>query len=111
MGEAIRWVACGGIGGLAALFLVGNWLVLIGTVRTRKPTSLIFPFLCGPLCAAACWFRPSVFLQQWFWVPLVLDFTMAVLVGIGITALVRWSLPTDGGSPGAEPDRQDTQSL
>ena len=66
MDEALRWVACVGVGGLAALFLLSNWILVIGTAKTRKPTSLVFPFLCGPACAAACWISPSAFLHRWF---------------------------------------------
>lgn len=107
MGEALRWLLCGGVGGLATLFMVGNWMLLIGTAWTKKPTSLVFPFLGGPVCAAACWFSPSASLQRWFWVPLVLDFTLLVLVGIVVAAIARWasrSSPASGG-PGAAPDR------
>lgn len=87
---ALQWTACVVVGGMAALVLIANWLLLSGTAKTKKPTSVIFPFLCGPVCAAAWWFSPSEFLQRWFWVPLVLDFTLLVLVGILVAAIARW---------------------
>jgi hypothetical protein len=90
MGEAIRWVLCIGLSGLFGLFLVGNWLFLLGTARTKKPTSLVFPFVNGPVCALACLFSPSPFLRAWFWVPLALDFTLFALIGIGVAAAVRF---------------------
>jgi hypothetical protein len=112
MGDAIRWVGCVGAGGLFGLFLIGNWLLLLDTVMTngvrkneenhgkqaevfisaergKRPTSLVFPFLCGPVCAGACWLSPSPFLRKWFWVPLALDFTLLVLIGIGLAWVGR----------------------
>jgi hypothetical protein len=102
--EVGRWIGCVVVGGPAALLIVNNWLLLIGTARTRKPTSLVFPFICGPVCAAACWFGPSA-LRWWFWVPLAADFTLWVLVGLGIAAVVRLFARQrpPGRDPGAEP--------
>ena len=89
MWEILRWVVCIGMVGLFGLFLIANWLLLLGTVRIKKPTSLLFPFCCGPVCALGCWLSPSVLLQAWFWVPLVLDFTLLVLIGKGVVAVGR----------------------
>jgi hypothetical protein len=81
MWEALRWGTCLVLGVPFGLFLIGNWLLLFGTARTRKPVSLLFPFCCGPACALGCLLSPSEFLHTWCWVPLVLDFTFLVLVG------------------------------
>jgi hypothetical protein len=71
--EAIRWVICIGLGGLFGLGLIGNWAALFGTLRTKKPTSLIFPFICGPMCAVACLLCPNDRVRSLAWCPLVLD--------------------------------------
>lgn len=60
----LHWAVSGIFGGLAALFLFANWVALLGTLRTRKPTPLIGPFICGPMCALACWLNPSEWLQR-----------------------------------------------
>lgn len=105
MGEVLRWVACGGVGGLAALFLVDTWLFAIDTIRTGRPISLVLPFLCGPACAAACWFSPSAFLQRWFWMPCVLDLSILMSVCFAFAASVRWIVgPQCPDGPGVEPD-------
>jgi hypothetical protein len=78
-----------GVGGFFGLCVVGNSLSLVATLWTRKGTSLIFPFFCGPICALACWFSPSPFLQEWFWVPLVADLSLLGLICIGVVAIVR----------------------
>ena len=99
MDEVVHWAACLGVGGLAALLMVGNWILLLGTARTGKPTSLVFPFVCGPVCAAACWLSPSAFLQRWFWVPLVADFTLLVAVGIMTPRSGSLSSEDEGANP------------
>ncbi|MGC3968110.1 MAG: hypothetical protein QM775_12290 [Pirellulales bacterium] len=55
------------------LFAVLNWLLIFNTLRTKGSTSLIFPFVSGPLCALFCWLSPVGFLQRWSWVPLLAD--------------------------------------
>ena len=89
MGEVLQWVACGAFGIVFAIFLISNWLSLIGTLRTRKPTSLVFPFVCGPVCALSCWLSPSELLARWAWLPLVLDFSLLGLLGALAAALLR----------------------
>ena len=104
MSETLQWVACGGVGGLAALSLFGNWLLLIGTAKTKKPTSLAFPFLCGPVCSAACWLSPSALLNRWFWVPLVFDFTILVLPAAAVAAFARCARRSpSAGDPDDDP--------
>ena len=88
MWEGIRWVVCIGLGSVFGLFLIGNWLSLIGTVKTKKPTSLVFPFISGPLCALACWVCPSPRLQSFWCVALVLDIGLLSLLGtVGATVI------------------------
>ncbi len=86
----LHWTVCGIFGGLSALFLVANWGLLFGTLQTRKPTSLVFPFVSGPVCALACWLSPSEWLQRWAWVPLVLDFSLLALLGAAMAAIGKW---------------------
>ncbi len=90
MFEALRWLSCVAIGLPCALCLFGNWLSLIGTLRTRKPTSMAMPFLAGPTCALACWLGPSATLRRFFWVPLVFDLSLLMLAGMVISSPLRW---------------------
>jgi hypothetical protein len=51
----LHWMICGSFGGHFALLLIGNRLLLIETKRAKKPSSLVCPFFCGPVCALSCW--------------------------------------------------------
>ena len=73
MGEILRWLLCIFIGAPCALALVCNWLCLIGAFQTKKPTSLVFPFIAGLLGAAACLICPVERVQWFAWCPVVLD--------------------------------------
>jgi formate hydrogenlyase subunit 3/multisubunit Na+/H+ antiporter MnhD subunit len=88
MGEILRWLVCILMGVPCALALVGNWLFLIGTLWTKKPTSMVFPFIAGLLGAAACLICPVERVQWLAWYPVVLDvgilgFLFAVATGRG----------------------------
>ena len=81
MGEIVRWTLCIFIGAPSVLVLAANWLFLIGTVRTRKPTSLVFPFISGLLGTTACLICPVEGVQWFAWLPVVLDVGVLGLVG------------------------------
>jgi hypothetical protein len=85
--QAIHYWSCYLLAGFCAVMLLGNWLSLIGTVKTREPTSLAFPFVAGPMCAAACFFSPSQALQSWWWVPLMADASLVCFACFGIYSL------------------------
>jgi hypothetical protein len=89
MWEVIRWVSCMGLVGLFGLILIGNWLCLFGTLQTKKSTSLMLPFFCGPICAFGLWISPSPWLQSWWWVPPLLDISLFCLPLIMTATLFR----------------------
>jgi len=98
MSETIHWA----IVLLAGSFIVGNWRLMLEARRTGKGTSLILPFVAGPIGALACLNSPSPFLQKWFWIPLAADITLwlvlpLLLVG-ALVACFRRSGRSDGNA-------------
>jgi len=91
--EAFRWIVCIGLGGFFGLILLGNWLSLIGTLWTRKSTSLV-PLIGGLGCAVACLLCPDERVQSFAWLPLVLDLSISVALPMlmldGLARLVGW---------------------
>jgi hypothetical protein len=86
MTHAARLTISLGLGGLSAFFIVGNWSVLIGALVSRKSTSLVFPFLCGPVCAIACLVCPAEQVRSLAWLPLLLDLSIL----LGLTAMLLY---------------------
>ena len=80
--EVVRWLICVILGAPSALFLICNWFLLIGTLWTKKPTSMIFPFIAGTLGAAACLVCPSDGIRWFAWGPLLLD--------VGVLGFILW---------------------
>ena len=97
--EAIRWVACVGLGGLFGLGLLGNWsgILFVTLKKPKKPISLIFPFVCGPMCAVACLLCPDARVRSLAWCPLLLDPTVWVLPLIAGAWLFGCRPPRDPG--------------
>ena len=75
----IRWVIFVLLAGPTALVLLGNLMGLLGTLQSRKPISLIFPFVCGPICALAFLICPAPRVQVVAWLPLLLDVSLLAL--------------------------------
>jgi hypothetical protein len=80
--EAVRWTISLALGGLSALIILGNWSAIIGALisNSRKTTSLVLPFLCGPACAVACLVCPAQRVRSLAWLPLLLD--PSILLGL-----------------------------
>ena len=72
-------VICGGVAGLATLFIVLNWVGLIAFAvsQVRKPTgsgySFAPPFICGPVLAAIWALCPSFPFRRYAWIAVLLD--------------------------------------
>lgn len=72
-------VLCSGIGGLAALLILLNWVGFIGflVARSREPArggySFAPPFICGPVLAAAWALCPGLALRPYAWLAILMD--------------------------------------
>jgi hypothetical protein len=78
--DVFRWTGFVVLVSLFGLIMFGNWLCMFGTLCSRKPTSFVFPFFCGPLCALAWLLCPDEEVRWFAWVPLVLDPTISLMV-------------------------------
>ena len=100
--DPVRWMISLGLGGVAALIILGNWLCLIGAFRSKGSTSLVLPFFCGPACAVACLVCPNDRVRSLAWLPMLLDPSIClVLPAIFFQGVARWV----GGRALATPNR------
>src|SRR6478672_7839262 len=70
----------------SALLIVGNWAAAIGTLWTKKSTSLI-PFLGGLFGLIGCLLCPEEWVSAAWWVSLVLDPTICIFAILGLLML------------------------
>jgi hypothetical protein len=87
--RTIWWIATLGPALLLALIVLSNWMLLIGTMWSKKSTSMVLPLIAGPMCALFFRLSPSEMLQKWFWVPLVCDYTVIGLPGLLVWMVIR----------------------
>lgn len=83
--EILRWLLCILLAVPCALALLANWLLLINTRRTKKSTSMVFPFVAGLFGAAAFLVCPVDRVQWFAWLPVILDVGILGLLGAVVT--------------------------
>ena len=67
----------GGIIALCGLLIALNWLSLWDAMRQGRGFSFMPGWVCGIGASAALWFYPDSRAQAYWWLPLVLDPSLA----------------------------------
>jgi hypothetical protein len=101
--DAIRWwTLCLALGIPSALLMVVNWFGFIDWLRKDGTFSFVLPWFGGIFCAIACWGCPWEEIRAFWWVPLVLDASISLMVLWLLWLLVRrvarwigWRFPSD----------------
>ena len=89
MESVLWWTLCLVLGVPASLLLFLNWGGLIDALRKRRNFSFAPPWLCGLAGAVACWACPVEEVQAFWWLPLVIDASISLMVLWLIWFLIR----------------------
>lgn len=99
--DTLRLFGSLSLGFLSALIIVCNGAGVISASRAGRSTSVV-PWLGGVLGVGACLMCPYQIVWWFAWVPLILDFSISLLVAAvlfhPIARLMGWSSPFDSTS-------------
>ena len=74
---------------VCGVVVVLNWVSLVQAMRAGKGFAFAPPWLCGLVASVALWFYPHPAARSYFWLPLVLDPSLAPLALLMMCSVVQ----------------------